>query len=189
MKLYMYYFKDPNIPSFEPRLYAFTSDKEIANTFEQQRDMTKFHKVIRDIKKDEFKYIVDSFSAHKLTQTEFLTKDPNSKTKSIRVPIVCTWDEEKMSVIKSDDIIYMEGSKYIGDINPEILPIDVQEALYKLGFFTLYKFMYTGGYIVNSLSEEFYDGILNSPTTDLKTKSIQVDQLEVFMYFYGNLMK
>jgi len=189
MKLYVYYFADKNAEErIEPFLYAYTNDKELADKFEDTRDMNKFILKTKDnIKKKHMLEIAHTHSRHQLVKTYFDTKDMDDPTKIIKVPLVCTWEEEETVFIKSDQISYI-FSKYM--FNPVALNLKLQKSLNTLGYFQMYNFLYNNFLVSEELTDDLYRGIFHASNEDdeLPLLQFKIDYLAFFYYLYGGTM-
>lgn len=190
MKVYAYYLK---LPSLTPRLYAFTDQKDLAKGFEDQREPSMFIRKKFEMKKKDYFVFKHDYPNSQLTSTQLLSKDSNDPTKRTLVPIICTWEEEK-NTISSQDSIYPEMfAKYMFD--PSKFTIEIQRALYILGYFDMYKWLYSSGYIYEMLDESIYDGVMDIKYDDtdecigVVNRIPEVDDFAVFMMLYGHTMK
>ena len=194
MKIYMFYFKDTNeTRSLEPILYAYTNSKEYAERFREFRNMDKFKEVIRNISKYEYVDFSRSYSNQQLTKTQFITKNRDFGNKKTKVEIVCTWEEEKNTILSGDDFIFSLFKDVI--FNPSLLSTDIQGMLYKMGFFTMYQYLYQRMYIFEPLEGPEYSGVFfkDSISGDFPHEynkgDFQIDQLEVFLHLYAGTIE
>lgn len=193
MKLHLFYFKDTNDNrKLEPILYAYTNNKEYAERFMEFRDMKKFYHTTRDISKNQYKDFSHQYTNQQLTKTKFKTKTNDVTTKISYIEIVCTWDEEKNSIISSDETIFTLCKNKMFD--PSLLTMELKSDLYKLGFFTIYQQLYNQMYIYEPLVGPEYSGVFNSDgvfgdMNHTSLVSIEADQLEMFMMLYGGTIK
>lgn len=192
MKIYLFYFRDPNENRrLEPVLYAYTNQKELYEKFKEVRDMNKFLCTSREVTKDQYKDFIHQYPDQQLTETKFTTKDAEFPGTEISVNIVCTWSEEKTVIIESDESVLRLFTDKVFD--PSILNMKIKTDLYKLGFFTIYQFLYQNMYIYKPLEGSEYSGVFHkdclSGDFQRKIQGVKADQFGMFMYLYGGTMK
>ena len=192
MKIYLFYFKGNNLET--PHLYAFTNNEEYYERFKESRNMGKFKIVKRNISKREFMEFASKAPSQQLTKTELKTKNKYFPTKADKVEIVCTWGEEKQIIVDGDEGVYLICKDKI--FNPSILSMKMKKDLYKLGFFTIYQYLYQCQYIYEPLEGEEYSGIFfrDALYGDFihevqNPQNIKPDQLELFMYLFGGTIE
>lgn len=152
MKLYLFY----KLPSEEfadnnPVLYAYTTNKELADDFKRQRNMDVF--IFRKeayFSKSEYKKFDEKYHKHELSYCQFYTKS-FVFGKKIPVKVLCTWKEEETILINSDRM-WEEYSKHLFDT--QMLKSEYLIALEKLLFIRFYTFFKVK--CVSNL-DEFYD--------------------------------
>jgi len=193
MTIYLFYFKDnDDNRELEPYLYAYTTSKLLANRFMDFRDMDKFKLVKREISDKNYSDFSRQYPTQQLTTTRFLTKPDKDTIGKSYVEIVCTWDEEKNSIINSDDTVFtMFRDKMF---NPRYLSLDLKIDLCKLGFFTIYQYLYQQMYIYEPLSDPEFSGVFNpdiiaGDTMRPLPHNLKTDQFEMFMYLYNGTIK
>ena len=195
MKIYMFYFRDKDVNRrLEPVLYAYTNSKEFAERFKEYRNMDKFICYERELTKEQFKDVTRTHPSQQLTETEFVTKDPEFPTKKMNVSIVCTWDEEKAVILESEDSVFRLFEKQMFD--PSMLNMDIKGILYKFGFFTIYQYLYNNMYIYNPLEGSEYTGVFFKDAIAGDTirpvanmQNIHADQLAMFIHLFGGTVK
>ena len=184
MKIYAYYLLEMDM---QP-LYAFAKEKEIAKRFEESRNMNKFLKKELSLNKDDYYQFCDTFKSHQLTVATFTTKDPSRPTTKREIKVVCTWDEEKTSIIKQDEAYQLFFSKNL--LPPKIFTGEVQDTLCALGYHSIYTWLHDQYFL------PFFDMAENDLIYDIDPdeKSVdparyEIETFGIFMYLYGNTMK
>lgn len=191
MKIYMFYFRDnDDNRKLVPFLYAYTNDKSYAERFKEFRNMNKFLCVERDLDKDQYKEFNHQYPSQQLTKTKLMTKDNEFPTKKSFVEMICTWDEEKSVILESEDSVFMLFKDIM--FNPSLFSMDIKSALFKIGFFTIYQYLYSNMYIFESLDGAEYMGIFNKDSIAgdfvrpvINMQDVKADQLAMFLYLYG----
>ena len=192
MIIYIFYFKDKDDNrELEPFLYAYTGNKDLANRFMEFRDMSKFRLVKREISQNQYNDFSRQYPSQQLTKTKFLTKSDDTMGKSY-VEIVCTWDEEKNSIMNSDDTVFTLFKDKM--FNPRLLSLDLKIDLHKLGFFTIYQYLYQQMYIYEPLLDPEFSGIFSADIIagDIikpLPNNLKTDEFEMFMYLYNGTIK
>lgn len=184
MKLYMYYLKITRNKEYP--LYAWTEDKKLANEFKKFRDMNVLKESVVDISKNEFHETMNTFSDQRITIGYFKTKNPiTERYSNIKIPT--TWDEQKLVAFAMDSIV-IDMKSAIEDIFPEVYNVEIQKALYHLGYFMFYQWLYQNMYIYIPLHHKFDHYVYEDVITDMK-ECISYDEYEVLMKLRGNTFK
>lgn len=184
MKIYMFYLKIER--NTEYPLYAWTDDKQLAIEFKKYRDPNVLTESVVTISKDKFHHTMNNFSDQKITYGYFKTKNPITELYST-VKIPTTWDEQKLVAFALDSIL-LDMRSAIEDLSPEIYSIEIQKALYKLGYFMFYQWLYQNMYICIPLHPKFQDLVYDELIQDMK-ECISYDEYEVLMKLRGNTFK
>jgi len=194
MKIHMFYFRDKNENRrLEPTLYAYTNIDEYARRFKEFRDMDKFLYTKRELTKDQYKDMVRSYPSYQLTKTRLVTKDKEFPTKKTHVDIICTWDEEKNVILESEDSVFQLFKDKVFD--PSLFSMQMKTDLYKLGFFTIYQYLYQRMYIFEPLIGSEYDGVFNKDIgyedmyQPVRNANVSADQLGMFMFLFGGTVR
>lgn len=177
MKVYIFYQCRTKAHKISPpRLYAHTTNKELAEQFEMTRDMKQFYlkKVkMTDEEYNEFRY---KYSASNLRLSGFTT---NIKDFGPDVMfLVTTEKEEEDTYLRADDILKELGKYTMMDgayFNKEIM-----KALNELNYFSLYKFY--------SNDENYLFNGFNPANANHFDLGIKYDMLNLFFYFYGSTL-
>ena len=198
MKLYSFYkyandidknkyqaYKDQGISDKDIRpLYAVTVDKKLAKKFEETRDMKQFVKVVQDIEKDDVK---DYYSKHRskvLDDYEYVyypgIRENRQEYKTIK--IVSTYSEHNTTVTSMDD--QFSGLPVnINFVSPFILKDKYLNALIDLNYDSFFKASLVYSQDMNS--EHFYV----PDDVDLALEmNLKIDEVALFIYYFGNLM-
>lgn len=152
-------------------MYAITTDEDLFDGFQRQRDPSLFIYKERKIKKDESSLIPPRYW---LGKKELKTKDKNSVTGFDFVPMILTYGEEFELVAKSDRI-HEEMIKYVSRdaivFNDEII-----KALDTLYFWQFLKI---------AQSSPLLSGI----DVDYDFMAYEVDQLSLFIKLFGYTLR
>lgn len=198
MKLYSFYkyaddidknkyqaYKDQGISDKDIRpLYAVTVDKKMAKKFEETRNMKQFVKVVQDIEKDDVK---DYYSKHRskvLDDYEYVyypgIRENRQEYKTIK--IVSTYSEHNATVTSMDD--QFGGLPVnINFVSPFILKDKYLNALIDLNYDSFFKASLVYSQDMNS--EHFYV----PDDVDLALEmNLKIDEVALFIYYYGKLM-
>lgn len=176
MKVYFIYLNDKiNTPS----LYAITDDKNLKNSFMEERKKSLFIVKQKEIDKKDYKNFISRHDGYLLGRRCFETKSSSSELLKNRAVayITATWSEE-MRVHTSMDKVVLEISRftdeYSGAFNKKIL-----SALNTLLYFDVlaYKCDMTGN-----------SSYLTSGFNYLPPNDFRIDALGVFLYYYGYTM-
>lgn len=158
-----------------PILHAFTTDKVLAKEFKETRDMENFiHRVI-EVDKYEYNQFSKNYPGKVLTRTTLNTKDEDGGLK--KVSVTMTFSEEEQSVLRTDSVYEELGKHTMYDVI--MLNDDILEALDYIDYFDIMKFY-------NSIIDEPYN--LRIRTANGMADKNTIDELEVFMFFFGYLM-
>lgn len=190
MKLHLFYWK----PSKEyvgdyAALYAYTIDKEFAEDFQKQRDMSKFIYKKEEISKKDYKEFASLHTQQKLGIGEFYTKSKIVYGKRERVKVLCTWKEEE-SIVITQDKLWEEFSNNFVDC--KMLKDEYIKALEVLQYFKLFLFYRKKqNYCMDSYYEPYYtsygpceDFVLEDFTVDIK-----YDEFQLFLKYYQHTFK
>lgn len=164
-KYWFYYLKD------DKTLYAYTDQKELARKFESTRDMNIFYKIKKVISKDALNSLAEEYQNKYLNEYELNTYDTNTGYKC-KVYIVMT-QEEYMTVLASDAGILVGLNSHCF-YDPRIFKDEIQEALNEI----YYKYFFTSISSGKAILYEFDENV-----------NLTIDQLGVFLAFYGLYMK
>lgn len=175
MKLYIFLLIGDMRGSYpEPLMYAFTQRKSLAKSFKETRNMDNF--IYKEVEIDEERYnrFVINYPKKNLIMSSLSTKDENGETIKIGIPL--TYSEEEFVLLRNDTVIY-ELSKYTtSDI--VMLNDGILEALSEINYFDVLSFY-------NNIDNESF----NSVSMKLSYLDLSYDQLEIFLYFYGYMLK
>lgn len=189
MEIHKFYLYEKDRPNrLTPTLYAFTADAKLAKAFIDSRNENLFTHLCDTITEDMYKDVTYRFPNAQLKRTRFTSRSEYDPTETIRLPVVCTWEEETRVVLFKDDIAHTLGlDKFMMDTS--CLPLEVNQALYELGYFYFYQWLYVMQYIGIPLGH-YFDGI-PAPTDDASVmfRNLKYDEFSIFMYMYGNTMK
>lgn len=194
--LYIFYLNDKNDNrALEPTLYAYTDKEVLFERFLETRKKSKFSYVTRELTKDQLMMFKSQYSQQQLSVAKFKTKNEAYPTYVSNVELVCTWGEEQTVILASDRDFYEEFRKVM--FNPIVFNKKIQVCLYKLGFFSIYQWLYNMMYISDPLDYPEYSGIFNMEgnlcelpsTISSNVPDIVIDQFQIFMHLYGGTMK
>lgn len=101
MKVYLYFKERKN----ERRLYAFTNNRDIADEFKNNRDMSNFSELIKNVSKNEYEISARENSKMLLNYRKMYTKNQETLG-SLLCEVVCTQEEYDLVV----DVLGMENS-------------------------------------------------------------------------------
>ena len=192
-KYWIYYIKDEylddipmNIPTYyandnHSNIYAYTDEKELARSFEEMHDMTKFikKKVSMDVR--DIRVLTEVYRNGRIKRLELTTRGLNNE--KIEIPTVVTMDEEHMIDMKAISIIENLNYKELKfDFNS--LNYDLQKSLKKIGMLNI--LMMRSGYSYFTISYNSYSFTDNE--SGKHTKEIYIDELEVYLDLFGSLL-
>lgn len=196
MKLVLFYFSDPKEKRrLDPFLYAYSTDKELIKRFKETRNMKKFLTTSKEVTKDELFEFTHQYPNYQLKKVTFRTKEEGSNI-GTTIDVVCTWDEEKNTVLSSENDFFTNFKDKLFD--PYMYSDYVKGILYKLGFFTMYNWLYNGLYLNDSdyypesqcfEDSTFISGDLSNIKSPINGVKISIDQFQVFMMMYGQTMR
>ena len=169
MKIYAIYRTDLE----ESVLYAVSDNKSLVDEFMAIRDKKKFMVGAMKTPKHNGLKFLDDHSSMILTRTEFKT---NGDFGISTIELVVTRGEEETVLLRGDEILVEELSKYVFD--GEIFTPDVQKALYELEFFKIFKFKNSNKYA----ELLYYCGI---PEVESDIYSLRCDELMMFIHKFG----
>lgn len=184
MKLYRYYLVNKHEREYP--LYAWTDDKSIATLFKKYRDMSVLKESIIEIKKSEYHQTVNNFSDQVISIGEFRTINPVTQLPT-RIKIPTTWDEQKIVAFSMDNIV-LDMTKSVEELYPEIFNETIQEALFQLGYFMFYQWLYQNMYIYTPLHHKF-DNLVHDDIIKEMKECVSYDEYEVLMKLRGNTFK
>ena len=163
----------------EPFLYAFTDNPDYLKNFKSTRNMKFFCVNTEEMDKREFMMFADKEGyGKKLCLRTYKTKaDEDSIKPYKRINLIVTEDEDIKTSMHVDGILE-ELAKYTCDMS--FLENKYLKALHQLYFFDVF--------VWNKEAEvlPFYDGIKENSFD--RIDELQFDQLEVFLFFFGNTM-
>ena len=169
MKIYAIYRTDLD----ESVLYAVSDKKSLVDEFMAIRDNNKFMTgVLKTQKYNGLKFLDDHINLM-LTKTEFKTSGDFG---ICNVELVVTRSEEEMVLLRGEEILIQELSKYV--INGEIFSISLQKVLYDLEYFKIFKFKNIEKYS----DLPYYSGVSE---VEADTYSLRCDELMMFIQIYG----
>lgn len=179
MLVYLIYKKPENS---EPSLYAFTDKKYLKESFCEEREMSLFSVVDREVSKEEYKHLSRSLHSYILGRRGFETNSSSSVlvSKKTHVYITATETEEMDVFIKSDVVMY-EMAKHT-DLIVKYFKDDIIKALNTIHYFEIYKF-------ANPDDMDYFIEGVSPYTIDAGNSNFKADMLSVFLYLYGNTMK
>ena len=166
------------------KLYAFTDDKKLASEFTMLRDMNRFVYIKESMTKEEFKKYDNENHDYRLYVKSFRTKFEGSCNLVHPVKVICTGVEETSTLIRGENVILQELSKYVFDtqcINPKYL-----KSLERLLFIRMYGFFnrddskYDYEYYEPYFSPYMLNDII---LEDLKT-GYSLDELSMFLLLH-----
>ena len=155
-------------------LYAYTDNKEYAESFKAQRDMNKFFMKKEKITKEEVNYLANNFMREYLIQKEVNTKLKSIGSKIIKYNLILTKAEEsciQASVYK----ILMVDIYTCTWTNPYIFDIEYLSGLKNIGYVDKFNMMSTWK-------------IKNNKNIDKIGENIQPDLLSAFIREYEFLL-
>lgn len=170
MTIYNVYFKGGKL---SPILYGFTVDKNIISSFKKQRKNKLYTIVEKSISKKDYSSMMKHRSELEMKQKKLKTKDEYDNI--IYVEFVMTGMEEK-SVYTCSDMIFIELSKYTSNIGNSFND-DIKKALDVLGYYQLYVFR-----------DDFINKQFELPHFDFDSSNFEVDEFELFMRLYSNVL-
>lgn len=114
-------------------LYAYTDNKEYAKIFKEQRDMTKFFTMKKEIDKDEVNYLAKYFMREYLIKKDVKTKSNGIGSKVIDYELILTKTEENIVQCTSSKVLMVDLWSYAW-LNPYIFDKEYVKALTNIGF-------------------------------------------------------
>lgn len=171
-----------------PRLYASTNDPKLAKKFEEQRDMNFF--IRKDTYVDSVLQFQDKYRATTLRMCTFETSNPELLMKRhLEVTIPCTYQEEEKVFLQTDHVFHelgKDGAKFYRFYN-QMNPL-VKLGLKALHYEDIMKF-YRGMFRDPNMTveEQLFSGFDGFGV--LEDYSIKVDQLGLFLYYFGDTFK
>jgi hypothetical protein len=158
----------------EPLLYAFTAKKSLAKSFKETRDMDNFIYKEVNIDEEEYNRFASKYPKKNLIMSSLSTRNDNGDITKISLPL--TYSEEEFILLRSDNVMY-ELSKYT-IMESMILDDHILDALNDISYFDIMAFY-------NNMDRESFSSL----TMKLNSLDLTYDQLEIFLYFYGYMMK
>lgn len=184
MKLYRYYLVNKHEREYP--LYAWTNDKDIALLFKEYRDMTVLRESIIEIDRSEYHQTVNRFSDQIISIGEFYTIHPITQLPT-RIKIPTTWDEQKVVAFAMDSVV-VDMRRAVEELFPEVFNEDIQEALFHLGYFMFYQWLYQNMYIFRPLHQKFDNLVYDDVINEMKGR-VTYDEYEILMKLRGNTFK
>lgn len=173
-----------------PRLYAYTTDKNLYQRFMELRDMSLFIKKVCKMNSDEYNDLKKKYSSEILRNVALKTFDKDSFESSVCL-LPMTGIEDEISIIKGEEMLNTEfrrKCKYeFSYISNKYLP-----ALNTIGYFDFY--ISCGDPVMNyEESNMFFSGkrdlAMLLDRYQLRSILFDHDQLALFLYFFGWSMK
>ena len=166
--------------SLNPQLYAYTDNKKYAELFRTYRNMNVFKEKEFKLDKNGWLSLNSIHPNNKITIDELETKGRDEFTKdTIKLPL--TYDEVYYVTLKPDEIIDEKFKNIM--INPSVFNSKINESLYALGYFYIYRNVQINFYANYDL-DSFYDGF-DRETIGLKPSYMDIDQFTIFMERFG----
>ena len=186
MKIYLFFEIGNRVRKYdEPRLYAWTYNKKIAERFKEERDMEKIFRLkIKSVNKNNgLRDFEDRYSKYRLVNIGFYTKKLNDDGVFIKesIKLVGTMKEEDSIILGGDELFNREISKYINIYTEALKP----KYLESLNFF---KYFHYSVSLRKVTSYDFYAGIIENVESGIDPFP-EIDELSMFLYFYGYTMK
>lgn len=170
--------------SLNPRLYAFTDDKEKAEIFRKTRKKELFVEKQKEVNKKKWVELNSYYSYAALSFHECITKGLDNFTKS-KIKLLLTANEINSILLKSEDLIPARFKDCI--INTSCFTDDINISLYKLGYFYIYKWLEVNLYNVSPM-DAYFAGIDNE-MTGFSGHDFEYDEYTLFMNLFGNTMR
>ena len=189
----MYYLIGTPSKEFEnPRLQAFTDKKELSQLWESYRNMDLYIKKKVKMEHSEWMQFQNKFKNYTIKNGIFETKAPKDsflKTKT-EVSIPCTYGEEFEIFRMIDEVFYEAGkiTSFYNTIPMDCFRKEVRDLFTKIHLHDIYQF-YTASFS-NGEDIDYY--LMDGGVSDfgiLPQADIRVDQLGLFIYRFGNLLK
>lgn len=192
-KYWIYYIKDEyvddvpmNIPTYyggddHSNIYAYTDEKDLAKSFEEMHDMSKFIKKKASMDVRDIRVLTKVYRNGRMKRLDLTTRGLNDE--KIEIPTVVTMDEEHMIDMKSISIIENLNHKEI-KFNFNSLSDGLKKALKKIGMVDI--LMMRSGYSYFTISYNAYSFTDNE--SGKHTKEIYIDELEVYLDLFGSLL-
>lgn len=188
-EIILYYRIGTPLRAYEvPRLYASTDDPKLAKKFEQQRDMNFF--IRKDTYVDSVLQFQDRYKSTILRMCTFETSNPELLMKrQLDVTIPCTYQEEEKVFLQTDHVFHelgKEGTKFYpmyNCFNP-LVKLSLKVLHYE-DIMNFYKGMFQDPSM--TVEEHLFSGFDGFGV--LEDYSIKVDQLGLFLYYYGDTFK
>ena len=164
--------------SLNPQLY--TDNKKYAELFRTYRNMNVFKEKEFKLDKNGWLSLNSIHPNNKITIDQLETKGRDEFTKdTIKLPL--TYDEVYYVTLKPDEIIDEKFKNIM--INPSVFNSKINESLYALGYFYIYRNVQINFYANYDL-DSFYDGF-DRETIGLKPSYMDIDQFTIFMERFG----
>lgn len=180
MKKVYFIYKNDKINS--PSLYAITDKKDLKNSFMKERKKSLFVVKERELNKDEYNEIMKSSRSYLLGRRGFVTK-PSSGYSTLKerceVYLTAT-SKEEMDVFIKTDAVMLEVSKYTDEVS-EVFNTKLMKALNTLKYYDLLAYRNN---VYNTYS--YFTQPLEST---ISSSDFKIDELGVFLYFYGYTLK
>lgn len=167
IKYWLYYEISKNE---EPALYAYTDDRKLKNMFENQRNMSMFKKVKKDLNIEEVNYLANEYQHNILVKSEIDVYDKKS----------LKWSSMDMVLTEMEKLDIGNMAIFLGDkgtlvdhasTNPLLFNDEIKKALKTIGYNDIYF-----EYVSNN---NFY----------LVKSFITPDLLGIFIRLYGHTLK
>lgn len=171
MKVYIYY--DANLKS----IYAFTDNKNLAKTFERERNMKVFVKKVVEMTRDEFLQFELTRGRYCLAERFYQTRDTSTGIQKIRHVAIVGPEHEENTVFSKSMSVCDEAAKFY---NPLIATLN-DEYLKALAVLQYWDIMRMSNVISPYKPEE--DILCEAPS------DMEVDSFELFLLLYGHTFK
>ena len=161
-----------------PYLFGYVIDENVKKAFEKTRNMKLFKFIEKDVKKKEFIIIQNEMVGGKIDFYEFLTKDKNHLS-GRRVVVLPATTQEATRVYLGDEVVFNRLARFT---SAAMLAVKepYKSALKELGYYAIFHW-YSGSkmYFQNEDADMsmFYD------------KNILIDQMALFIEYYGDTLK
>ena len=172
------------------RLYAYTDDKALSDSFRELRDMTKFNFVKTKMSHEMYMSICAKYPREYLQVGRFYTRDQEDPTRRVPATVTCTSGEEEITMMMADSV----WEYAIDPMNdPSLLRQEYRDSLQALLYNDAYSFYKKKkGYM---LYEPDYDSTYNSygPACNLILEEFRegyaFDEMALFGRYYGGTFK
>lgn len=174
-KYWIYYIHDvdKDFGTKSKQIYAYTTDKELAEEFESERDMDVIHKKTKRLTAEEAHILWDRYRGSLLSKTELLTHDGN---RCYNYEFVVTLDEKMLITHIITRLLTIDIYVWCWQ-NPEIFNKELENALDVLGYREVHNYISSE----NKVSKKDYIEENDIP--------IKIDELKLFLQNFGNTMK